>query len=117
MRLYRHNYTTSHIVHHRYTHLSPIFSLLEWIPHLIILPQPYLLLLLSQHMLHPHLLRLILHEPPNKARIPQLARHAQILTAAHQRIRFAPLSSSRNTLRGEIVLLAPRDRHKPTAIP
>jgi hypothetical protein len=99
MYLKRRNYTRSDIVHHRHAHLSPIFSLFEWIANLIILPQPYLLLLLRYHMLHPHLLRLLLHKRPDVARIPQLARHAQILTTAHQRIRLAPLSSSRDALR------------------
>ena len=46
---------------------------LEWVSHLVILPQPYLFLLLAWNMLNPELLGLLFHECSNVPRIPQLA--------------------------------------------
>lgn len=50
--------------------LCGIFGFLERIPDFIILPQPYLLLLLRRYVLDPDLFRLLLHELPNISRIP-----------------------------------------------
>lgn len=59
------------------------FRLSKRIPRLIVYPQPDLLLLLRRHMLDPNLLGMALHELPDKSRIPQLTRDAQIFAATH----------------------------------
>ena len=86
--------------------LCPIFRLLERVSGFVIFPEPYLLLLLGHHMLHPNLLGLVLHECSDVSRIPELAGNTKIFTAAHQRIRFAAFGRGWYAFGGEIILFA-----------
>ena len=85
-------------------------NLLERIFDLIVLSHPVLSSLLRDDMLHHRLLGHLLQKLPDKPRIPKLASHAQVLAAPHQRIRFAALCRSRDSIRVKILLLASRDR-------
>ena len=103
------------LIIHAVAHLSCLrilSRLLEWISNIIILPNPDLLLLLRRNMLHPYLLRMLLHECSNIPRIPKLARHTQVFAAPHQCIRFATLGRGRYAFWRKVVLLAARDRYK-----
>lgn len=75
-------------------------------PHLIVLPHKMPPPLLRRQMLHKQLPRVLAHEPANKPRIPELRRDAQVLAAAHQRVRLAPFSSCRDAVGVEVRLLA-----------
>jgi len=59
------------------------FGLFERVSRLVILSQPYLLLLLGWYMLNPYLLCVIRHKLPIVSGIPQLAGNAEIFAAAH----------------------------------
>ena len=106
----------SYIISVSYTHscistgprsqLRTELGLPEWIPRLIIHPQPDLLLLLCRHMLDPNLLRMTLHELSNKPRVPELTRNTQVFAATHQCIGFTALRSGRYAFWGEILLFA-----------
>lgn len=60
-------------------------------------------------MLNKHLARvlgLVLADP---ARVPKFTRNAEILAAAHQRVRPAAFCSGGDAVRGEVVLFAAGD--------
>ena len=68
--------------------------------------------LLGHQMLHHRLLCLLLEEFANESRIPQFASNAQILTAAHQSVRLAPLRGRGNAIGVKIGLLSTSDRNE-----
>ena len=94
--------------------LCAVFRLLKRVSDLIILPDPYLLLLLVHYMFHPDLLCFLLHERSNVSRIPQLTGNTKIFTAAHQCIRFATLGCGGYPFGGEVILFASCNRNQPT---
>lgn len=59
-------------------------------------------------MLHNRLLACLPHEPADEARIPEFARDAQVLTAAHQGVGFASLRRGWDAVRVEVLLFASR---------
>jgi hypothetical protein len=83
------------------------------IRHILVLPNPNLALPLIHHVLHKHFFGMRRLELADPARIPQLARNAQVLAAAHQRVRLAALGRRRDAVRVEVVLLAAGDRDQP----
>ena len=94
------------------THLRAHLALLERVFDSIILSDHNLPLLLSRLVLDPHLLCVFGVEVADESWIPQLTRNTQVLTAAHQGIGLAPLSSGGNTVRLKVLLLAARYRDK-----
>ena len=82
------------------------FRFLEWVSGLVVFPEPYLLLLLGRHMLHPDLLRLVLHKCSDVSRVPELTGNTKIFAAPHQGIGFAAFGGGGNAFGGEIVLFA-----------
>jgi hypothetical protein len=52
-------------------------------------------------------------ELADEARVPQLARDAQVLAAAHERVALRGLRRGRDAARVEVLLLAARDRDEP----
>lgn len=87
-------------------------NLLERIPGRIILPQHNLPLPLRARVLHPNLLGPLTIELADEPRIPEFRRNAQVLAAAHQRVRFAALGRGGNTVWIKVLLLAARDGHE-----
>lgn len=71
----------------------PTSALLVWVARLIALAHPDLALLLVHHVLDPDLLRVLLLEVADIARIPKLGSDAQVLAAAHQCVALAPFAS------------------------
>ena len=82
---------------------------LERIPHHIILSHPHLLPLVSDQMHHPLLLRVLLHELPDKPGIPKLTCNPQILTTPHQRVGFAAFDGIGDALWGKVLHFPTRD--------
>ena len=100
---------TSNRYKHRVEVLGKSFGLLERIPNRIILADPNFLLLLRHLVLHPRLPRVLLDEFPDEAWVPELAGHAEVFAAAHQRVGFAALGGGGDAFGGEVVLFAAGD--------
>ena len=91
---------------------SECLCFLEWIRDGILLPQIYLLPLLRDSMLHKHLLCVLFHERADESGIPKLTGDTKVLTASHQRVRFAAFNCGRDAFGGEVVLFAAGDRNE-----
>ena len=57
-------------------------------------------------MLHPNLLGVLLLELADISRVPELRGDAQVLAAAHERVRLAALAGGGDRLLGEVGALA-----------
>lgn len=64
-------------------------------------------------MLHKHLARVLRLELPDPAWVPQLARNAQILAAAHQRVGATSLRCGGDAVGGKVVLFTAGDGNEP----
>ena len=87
---------------------STTSHLLERISDLVVLPHMMLPPLLRRHVLDQHLLPVLPHEPLDISRVPQLARDAQVLAAAHERVGFAAFRRRRDAIGVEVLLFAAR---------
>lgn len=65
-------------------------------------------LLLGGGVLDPDLLHVLLLEPLDKGRVPELRRDAQVLAAAHQGVGLAALDGRGELVGAEVVVLALR---------
>lgn len=81
-----------------------------------VLALPDLPPLLADDVLNPHLVAVLLLEAPDKTRVPELRRNAEVLAAAHQGVRLAPLTGCRDRVFGEIAALAARLADKSTGL-
>lgn len=66
-------------------------------------------LLLRRQMLREHLHAILRLELPDEPRVPQLAGHAEVLAAAHERVRFAGFGRGGDAGGVEVFLFAAGD--------
>lgn len=93
-----------------------VFDFLEWVFESILLPHPHLFAFLRHLMLHKQLFRIILEEYPDPSWIPQLADHAQVFAATHQRVRLATFGGGGNALGTEVGLLTTGNGHQSNSV-
>ena len=84
------------------------FILFPGVLYRITFPDPYRAFLLRYLMLHKHLSSMLVLKLPNESWVPEFTCHAQVLTTAHHRVRFATFGGGRYRLWRKIILFAAR---------
>lgn len=90
----------------RTTRPSRLLNSLIGVPRIRVLAAPHLPALLVDNVLDPDLVRVLLLELADEARVPQLRRDAQVLAASQESIRLAAFAGRGYCFLGEVLAFA-----------